>query len=164
MFWLFLDFRPFEGISTIPNKYHKLQQILGSEFKTVTVVSITVSVKFLLPLTALCHNSGETKLFNKCIISKNHNYSLKFRKKSRTFEFALSECRCWTPEMMAVQLILDTQAQQDSAQEGVAYWNQFENHFDDENELHRDPHQDQAGVALDSLSLEAVKDHGLMHG
>ena len=66
--------------------------------------------------------------------------------------------------MMAVQLILDTQAQQDLALEGVAYWNQSENHFDDEKELHKGHHQDQAEVALDNLSLVAVKDHGLMHG
>ena len=54
------------GFSTIPNKYHKLQQISGSEYCNNSTV--TVSVKFLLPLTALCPNSGETKLFNKCII------------------------------------------------------------------------------------------------
>ena len=163
MFWLFLDFRPFEGISTIPNKYHKLQQISGSEYCNNSTV--TVSVKFLLPLTALCHNSGETKLFNKCIISKTIIICLKFRKRKQ-FEFALYyKCRYWTPEMMAARLILDTQVQQDSALEGVASWNLFENHFDEEKELHKvQLDRVQSVVALDHLSLEPEKDHGRMHG
>ena len=66
---------------------------------------------------------------------------------------------------MAARLILDTQVQQDSALEGVAYWNQFENHFDEEKELHKvRPDRAQSVVVLDHLSLDILKDHGRMHG
>jgi len=66
---------------------------------------------------------------------------------------------------MAARLILDTQVQQDSAREGVAYWNLFENHFDEEKELHK-VQQDraQSAVALDHLSLDILNGHGQMHG